>query len=45
MPEGWTWDETLFLGTAPFYGRGRLPYAPGLADAFRASLDLEAAAA
>ena len=41
MPEGWTWDETLFLGSAPFYARGRLPYAPGLADAFRAALDLD----
>ncbi len=41
MPIGWEWDETLFLGSAPFYERGRLPYAPGLADAFRAALDLD----
>ena len=26
------WDETLFSGTAAYYRRGRLPYAPGLAD-------------
>ncbi|EST19276.1 class I SAM-dependent methyltransferase [Streptomyces roseochromogenus] len=26
----WQWDETLFEGTAPYYERGRLPYAPGL---------------
>jgi SAM-dependent methyltransferase len=30
---GWTWDDTLFAGTAAYYARGRLPYAPGLADA------------
>ncbi|MFF8476396.1 class I SAM-dependent methyltransferase [Streptomyces sp. NPDC015414] len=28
--EGWTWDETLFAGTAVHYERGRLPYAPAL---------------
>lgn len=22
----WTWDRTLFAGTAPYYSRGRLPY-------------------
>ncbi|MCL7380300.1 class I SAM-dependent methyltransferase [Streptomyces sp. 35G-GA-8] len=32
MPEGWEWDDTLFLGSAPYYPRGRLPYAPGLAE-------------
>ncbi|MET8771772.1 methyltransferase domain-containing protein [Streptomyces sp. NPDC004658] len=26
----WEWDETLFAGAAPYYQRGRLPYAPGL---------------
>jgi SAM-dependent methyltransferase len=31
MPEGWEWDATLYLGSAPYYARGRLPYAPGLA--------------
>lgn len=25
----WEWDDTLFLGTAAHYQRGRLPYAPG----------------
>jgi SAM-dependent methyltransferase len=34
MPEGWEWDETLFAGSASFYARGRLPYPPGLHDAF-----------
>ena len=41
MPEGWEWDETLFLGTAPYYVPGRLPYAPGLPDALRAALALD----
>lgn len=33
MPSGWEWDESLYRGSAPFYMRGRAPYAPGLADA------------
>ncbi len=41
MPEGWTWDETLFRGSAPFYVRGRPPYAPGLADALATLLALD----
>jgi SAM-dependent methyltransferase len=36
----WTWDDSLFAGAAPYYERGRLPYAPGLAEAFEAALDL-----
>ena len=32
MVAGWEWDETLFAGTAAYYRRGRLPYAPGLAE-------------
>ncbi|MEV7362344.1 class I SAM-dependent methyltransferase [Streptomyces sp. NPDC003631] len=32
MVADWEWDETLFAGTAAYYRRGRLPYAPGLAD-------------
>jgi SAM-dependent methyltransferase len=40
VASGWTWDETLFAGTAPYYERGRLPYAPGLADAFARALNL-----
>jgi SAM-dependent methyltransferase len=31
MPEGWRWDPTLFRGSAAYYDRGRLPYAPGYA--------------
>jgi SAM-dependent methyltransferase len=40
-PEGWQWDETLYLGSAPYYVRGRPPYAPGLADALRRILALD----
>ncbi|MET7654885.1 MULTISPECIES: class I SAM-dependent methyltransferase [unclassified Streptomyces] len=32
MVAGWEWDDMLFAGTAAHYRRGRLPYAPGLAD-------------
>ncbi|WP_329372503.1 class I SAM-dependent methyltransferase [Streptomyces sp. NBC_01483] len=38
---GWEWDDTLFSGTAPYYQRGRLPYAPGLADALAEVLQLD----
>jgi SAM-dependent methyltransferase len=39
--ETWSWDESLFAGAAGYYERGRLPYAPGLADAFARSLGLD----
>jgi SAM-dependent methyltransferase len=39
--ETWTWDESLFAGTARYYERGRLPYAPGLAEAFARQLGLD----
>jgi len=41
MPEGWQWDETLYSGSAPFYVRGRLPYAPRLADGLANALSLD----
>ncbi|MFD5030447.1 class I SAM-dependent methyltransferase [Streptomyces sp. NPDC058405] len=41
MPEGWEWDETLFLGSARYYRRGRLPYAPGLPDVLAEALPLD----
>ncbi|MGO4759111.1 class I SAM-dependent methyltransferase, partial [Streptomyces sp. 2MCAF27] len=41
MAVGWKWDDTLFSGTAAYYRRGRLPYAPGLADALADSLQLD----
>jgi SAM-dependent methyltransferase len=40
-PKGWEWDETLFLGSAPHYQRGRLPYAPGLAELLAGVLPLD----
>jgi ubiquinone/menaquinone biosynthesis C-methylase UbiE len=39
--ETWSWDESLFAGAAGYYERGRLPYAPGLADVFARSLALD----
>jgi SAM-dependent methyltransferase len=39
--QDWTWDETVFEGTATYYRRGRKPYAPGLADVLAAHLSLD----
>ncbi|HUG61683.1 MAG TPA: class I SAM-dependent methyltransferase [Methylomirabilota bacterium] len=41
MPIGWEWDETLYLGSAPYYARGRPPYAAGLADRLAKVLELD----
>jgi SAM-dependent methyltransferase len=38
--EDWTWDETVFQGTAAYYRQGRKPYAPALAIALAEHLDL-----
>ncbi|HXB36969.1 MAG TPA: class I SAM-dependent methyltransferase [Acidimicrobiales bacterium] len=38
--EDWTWDETVFEGTAAYYRQGRKPYAPDLAEALAAHLSL-----
>jgi SAM-dependent methyltransferase len=37
----WEWDETLFAGAAAYYDRGRLPNAPGLADALVQGLRID----
>jgi precorrin-6B methylase 2 len=37
----WTWDPTLYRGSARFYLEGRLPYAPGMAEAFGKALGLD----
>jgi SAM-dependent methyltransferase len=37
----WEWDETLFAGAAGYYDRGRLPNAPGLADALENAFELD----
>ncbi len=39
--EDWTWDETVFGGTAAHYRRGRKPYAPALATALAEHLHLD----
>jgi ubiquinone/menaquinone biosynthesis C-methylase UbiE len=39
--ETWSWDESLFAGAASYYEQGRLPYAPGLADALARGLALD----
>ena len=39
--KGWQWDETLYLGSAPYYARGRLPYAPELATELARVLSLD----
>lgn len=39
--EGWEWDETLYAGSAAYYGIGRMPYPPGLVDAIGKELDLD----
>ncbi|MFE1962576.1 class I SAM-dependent methyltransferase [Streptomyces sp. NPDC059479] len=41
MVDGWEWDDSLFLGAAPYYRRGRLPYAPGLAEVLAEVLSLD----
>ncbi|GAA2938423.1 MULTISPECIES: class I SAM-dependent methyltransferase [Streptomycetaceae] len=41
MAVGWEWDDTLFAGTAAYYRRGRLPYAPGLVDVLAEVLELD----
>ncbi|WP_060886785.1 class I SAM-dependent methyltransferase [Streptomyces caniscabiei] len=41
MPGGWEWDPTLFRGSAAYYERGRLPYAPGFADVLARALGLD----
>jgi SAM-dependent methyltransferase len=39
--EDWTWDESVFEGTAAYYRQGRKPYAPALADALAGHLGLD----
>jgi SAM-dependent methyltransferase len=39
--EDWTWDDTVFEGTAAYYRQGRKPYAPALANALAEHLGLD----
>ena len=41
MPEAWDWDDRLFAGAAPYYRRGRIPYAPGLVAVLGEVLELD----
>lgn len=41
MSTDWTWDETLFAGTARYYEQGRLPYPLHLTGAFARALGLD----
>jgi SAM-dependent methyltransferase len=38
---GWFWDESLYAGSAAYYGRGRLPYPVELAEVVRDELGLD----
>ncbi len=40
--ENWTWDESVFEGTAAYYRQGRKPYSPALAGALAEHLILDA---
>jgi SAM-dependent methyltransferase len=37
----WQWDETLFEGTAAYYRRGRIPYAPGTVEVIAKVLETD----
>jgi SAM-dependent methyltransferase len=39
--EDWTWDETVFEGTARYYRQGRKPYAPALSTVLAEHLGLD----
>ncbi|MBB5959771.1 SAM-dependent methyltransferase [Saccharothrix tamanrassetensis] len=41
MVDGWEWDSSLFEGSAAYYERGRLPYAPGFVETLVAALGLD----
>jgi SAM-dependent methyltransferase len=41
VADDWRWDETLYRGSAAYYGVGRLPYPPELADALARELGLD----
>jgi SAM-dependent methyltransferase len=41
MSHHWHWDDTLYRGSAAYYGVGRLPYPPAVADAFTETFALD----
>ena len=40
-PSGWTWDSSLYAGSAPYYAVGRVPYPAAVADALIVALELD----
>jgi SAM-dependent methyltransferase len=41
VADDWRWDETLYRGSASYYGVGRMPYPPVVADAFAEAFGLD----
>jgi SAM-dependent methyltransferase len=41
VADEWRWDETLYRGSAAYYGVGRMPYPPALVDALADALGLD----
>ena len=41
MSHPWHWDDTLYRGSAAYYGVGRLPYPPAVADAVTETFALD----
>src|SRR4051812_24263355 len=41
MPADWKWDPSLYRGSAAYYARGRVPYAPGYAARLADELGLD----
>jgi SAM-dependent methyltransferase len=41
MADEWRWDETLYRGSAAYYGVGRLPYPPAVADTLTEAFGLD----
>jgi SAM-dependent methyltransferase len=41
VDDPWSWDESLYAGSAAYYERGRMPYPIALAKALRGELSLD----
>ena len=41
MADDGRWDETLYRGSAAYYGVGRMPYPPAVADTLAEAVDLD----
>jgi SAM-dependent methyltransferase len=40
-PSGWTWDSSLYAGSARYYSVGRVPYPAAVAEALAVALELD----